>query len=879
MKKSYFLFLSGIIMISVFVIIYFGSNGSIIINVNRADKYSNENTGTLNEENESVASFEIEHRYFSEWNHPYGDGIPAAVQDIIWNQIKSLPTESEVSNNIVSPWVFKGPAGIVRPDSTSIKYSGRVKDLEAPTGNTPLRVGASSGGIWQYNLLFPVCISNGIETPWLGSFATDPDDNNVIFAGTGEPRVQVGRGLWKTTNGGITWIFDSFGGHTPWCFYKIRFDPNNSNKIHAATSDGYLQSTDNGNTWLMKYAGLITDFAINIFNSSSVVYIAEKKPGGVGGILKSTDGGNTFTRLFSLPTFNIARSVIDCGSSPNIVYALLGNATNDSLLGVYRSDNSGANWINITPQNSQVFGKPSFEYMAAISVCPASASTVMIANKSLCRSTNSGQTWVEYCDDGVNNLYRNLHGDHHRLSWKTDGNTVYSANDGGIAVSTDRGLTWTNTINYLPITQIYHFDVGVSNKNVMYAGTQDNGTIKTENLGSGWLFSKGGDGGTNEIDPSNSNKVFITHNGGINDITYGRYKTTNGGITWPEITNNLPTHHEWVTRLTSDQTPPVYLYTNANSYVYKSTNEGSSWSPVNTSAFPTPSIFSLSVSKFVSGYSVIYAGLRDDPESGNHSGKLLRVFDNGTWYERSSGLPLSGAFVRNVAIHPINTNIGYALMNGFSGQKVFKTTNKGANWSNITGDLPNVPVSDLVPHPTDNNKLYLSSEFGCYKTTNAGSSWIRWNYGMPDRLPQSNEQNGGSFVVNDLDVIDSIAQNGKFYILAATYGRGIWMREISSDDPIGIINNSVPSAFGLSQNYPNPFNPSTKIDFSIPKSGVVRIVMYDVLGRLVKILLDEKKSAGNYTVEFNGADFSSGVYFYKFQTESFTDVKKMLLVK
>jgi photosystem II stability/assembly factor-like uncharacterized protein len=822
---------------------------------------------------EGTSSHEIEKKFFSEWNHPYENGIPPDVQLKIWHEINALPDEKEADADAVNSWQMLGPFGEAYPDSPSIKYSGRIKDVEPPRTSVELRVAAASGGIWRHLGFFGVPITNSLPTQWIGTFTTDPANSNIVFAGTGEPDVMPGIGLWKTSNLGASWQKDNFAGYTPWCFYKIRFDPNISGRIHAACTDGYFRSDNSGSTWVRKYAGAVTDFAINVFNNSSVVYIAEKNSG-TGGILKSTNGGDNFTRITSLPTSDIGKSLVATGNSPNIVYVFLGRNSTQYPIGVYKSTNSGGNWENITPQNAPGFSTRNVEYKSILTVCPANPSIVMTGTTSMCRSIDGGQSWTEYLDIGAH-PYRNLHGDHHRMEWKDDGNTVYSTNDGGIAVSSDRGATWSTIINILPVTQIYKFDVGISNKNVIYGGTQDNGIVKTVNLGSSWQFLFTGDGGGIEIDPVSFNKVFSTHGGSsVPNVSWGRYKTTDGGIEtpWPEITNNISSNDDWCPSIHSDKYSPIYLYTNGGPYIYKSTNDGAGWTKLNTTAFPTPYIFNFSVSYFVSGGSVIYACLEDIPESGNHSGKLLRVYDNGIWYERSTGLPQSGAWVRNVAIHPTNTNIAYALMNGVNGQKIFKTTDRGVTWTNITGNLPNVPVSDLVPHPTDNNKLYLSSEFGCYKTSNGGTNWFRWNNGMPENLPSAN-------TINDLGVIDSIAQNGKYYIVAATYGRGFWMREISGDDPIGVINNSIPVAYYLSQNYPNPFNPSTKINYSIAKSGIVKITVYDVLGRAVKILVDEKETPGQYTIEFRGENFSSGVYFYRIETEAFTAVKKMILLK
>ncbi|TRZ64446.1 T9SS C-terminal target domain-containing protein, partial [bacterium] len=91
--------------------------------------------------------------------------------------------------------------------------------------------------------------------------------------------------------------------------------------------------------------------------------------------------------------------------------------------------------------------------------------------------------------------------------------------------------------------------------------------------------------------------------------------------------------------------------------------------------------------------------------------------------------------------------------------------------------------------------------------------------------------------------------------------------------------SSIPNKYSLAQNYPNPFNPVTKINYALPKQGFVTLKVFDILGREVKTLVNEMKSAGSYSVEFNGNELASGVYFYRLESNKFTDVKRMLLIK
>ena len=97
----------------------------------------------------------------------------------------------------------------------------------------------------------------------------------------------------------------------------------------------------------------------------------------------------------------------------------------------------------------------------------------------------------------------------------------------------------------------------------------------------------------------------------------------------------------------------------------------------------------------------------------------------------------------------------------------------------------------------------------------------------------------------------------------------------------GLTHNSgqIPTEYDLLQNYPNPFNPTTQLKFDIPKHGFVSLKVYDVLGKEVANLVNEVKAAGSYTVEFNGASLSSGIYYYRIESGSFVNVKKMVLIK
>jgi photosystem II stability/assembly factor-like uncharacterized protein len=234
-------------------------------------------------------------------------------------------------------------------------------------------------------------------------------------------------------------------------------------------------------------------------------------------------------------------------------------------------------------------------------------------------------------------------------------------------------------------------------------------------------------------------------------------------------------------------------------------------------------------------------------------------------------LPFTGRGIWRVCTHPRDTAVAYALMPGTGSiPQIYKTKNTGLNWYNVSGNFPSVPVTDLIVNPADSNIMVASSQgFGFFKSTNAGQNWYKWNNGTA--LATFSDK---------MCFIDS-ASNGRFYVVAMTNGRGVYTRNITDSDSttVGINNNTQNISYSLHQNFPNPFNPATNIKYSVSKSSNVKVTVFDVSGKTVAELVNEKKSPGIYQVIFDGRSISSGIYFYRMEADSFIETKKMILVK
>lgn len=835
--KSLFKIKATILVVCTFTFMGFGNK----------DYPVNENNKVFLQEKNPVAKSNpnLSRWYFNFWYEPYGEITPEMRMQML-EKVNSLPSD----NSSQIGWTPLGPNGQKIFQTPTQQYSGRIVDIETE-GTPSTRIGAAGGGIWGFNGTIPFPLSDNLSSSLnIGSFDSKPGDPNTILVGTGEPNTQLnGTGLYKTINGGASYTNIPLVPN-PSAYFKIRFSPSNPEIVHAATGLGYYRSSDGGNSWTrIQLITQVTDLAIHPTNTQ-IIYAAVWGDG----LYKSINEGLSWTKLTSggIPTTNFGRTTIAIASSnPDIVYVNVAKNNDYTTLGVYRTANSGSTWTNVTPP--QDFHSGQGWYNTICGVSPSDPDKIIVGGVTIFRSINGGSSWTEIM---------NVHVDHHAISWTSNG--CWLGNDGGVYFSNNDGLSWSTEYNSLPITQYVIIDVHPAG-NYIYGGSQDNGISGTTNGGSSWFHFLGGDGGGMAIDPVNPNKIAITNGVYGGSWAFRRLLTTNAGVNWLSfLDNGIDPSNQWYHRIRNDKVDPVYLYNNSGPYVYESQNYGSSWTKLNTTPFPCLEISNMSVSIYSNPSAVIYACLENNPPTANK----LMVYDNIGWYESSTGFP-SGNNVRKVSPHPVNNNIAYALMNGFSaGQKIFKTTNRGENWTNITGNLPDLPLADIVAHPTNSNNLYLGTDFGCFKTTNGGLNWNRWNIGMPNAT-----------IISEMGLINNASQ---YFIVASTYGRSMYIRDISEDDPIigiGTTSLNVPNKYELFQNYPNPFNPVTTIKFNLPVKDNVQILLFDMQGRMVNTILNKEMTAGEHAVNFNGSDLSTGIYFYRMITSKVSDSKKMILIK
>lgn len=821
------------------ILLFFRINMNSESTISIVDKYGNETI--INEE-------EYESRYIINEDSEKSEHKRELIDEKIFREELDifLNTPQEPDLLPVNNWEFKGPYGA--NVSGGNKYCGMIRDLEVE-GVPSIRAAGQTGGLFKVSLIFPVPLAdNQVTSRNMGAFATDPNNSQAILLGTGGV-YNPGTGLWRTTNEGANWILVTDIPQNGY-FTEIKYMTGSSSIVLASHSSGLYRSTNGGVNWSLRlspvsgYAITWLDFSAS---NNNVIYAARA----FDGVWKSTDGGSNFSKLTSYPltgaNFNWGTLAVS-NTNSNLVYVSATNGV-DQTSGIHKSTNGGANWTNITGVNMHTQGKRN----SCISVSPVNDQLVLVGGLGLYRSTNGGTNW---------SLITSVHADQCVIKWKNNGTDVYVGNDGGLAFSSNAGLTFSHNVSIFPVMEVLSVDVAAySGGFIFLCGNQDNSIITSPNNGSTWNYQLGGDGGRVSIDRNNPANWMCQVNSG-DPFSYNYYYTTNSGTTWTLQSPGTG----YGTTVANDQTPGVFWYCNLNNKVFRKTGGiASSWNQLGAD-LPENPISAINVGRYIANYAPVYAVL---PSTSNK----IRVWDGSNWVARNSGLP-AAAYIGDVANHPLNNNIAMCFTAGnFPGEKIYRTTNRGVNWINVSGDFPNLTVKSLLMHSTNNNVMFASVQYnGVYKTTNGGTNWFRWMNGMPLTL-----------WVEAMTYMDSTGVNGKFYVVAASHGRGVWVRESGGDDPLTGTNNNnsnIPEKYSLYQNYPNPFNPSTTIKFDLPVSDFISIQIFDITGRLQKVLADNMQyGAGSHEINFNASDFPSGVYFCRLTSPRFADVKKMILLK
>jgi Secretion system C-terminal sorting domain len=382
----------------------------------------------------------------------------------------------------------------------------------------------------------------------------------------------------------------------------------------------------------------------------------------------------------------------------------------------------------------------------------------------------------------------------------------------------------------------YNIPSFLSNGNTIFAGTEGfssgpgAGVYSSTNFGASWTYSGLSPYSVECMALSGTNIFAGTRTAGI-------FLSTNNGVSWTAVNNGIT-----VMRINALAVCGANVLAAQNGFtgLYRTTNNGVNWVPYGLTGLAV-------VSLGVSGNNV-YAGTFNGTVAGVYSSA-----DNGANW---TPIGLTSEFVNCFAIS------GTKVFAGCEGGKVYLTSNNGGNWTLVNSGLPNNQISALAIIGSNLFAAMDSSSpfWGVYYSSNNGTNWIPKNDGFSQVPPTQ------SFLITSN------------YIFVGS-GQQIWRRNISEFIGIKQISELVPSKYSLSQNYPNPFNPTTVIRFQLSVVGLTTLKVYDIMGREVQTLVNERLQPGTYETKFDGSQLTSGVYFYKLTSGDYTETKKLTLIK
>ncbi|MCZ6916598.1 MAG: hypothetical protein O7I93_07465 [Gemmatimonadetes bacterium] len=716
--------------------------------------------------------------------------------------------------------------------------AGRVTDIEAVDSNfAQVFIAAASGGVWKSmnagTTWEPIFTDYG--TANIGDIAVFQPDPDVIWVGTGESctrnSVGWGDGVYKSTDGGETFV--NVGLRDTHHIGEVLTHPSDPDIVYVAAQGhlwghsgerGLFKTTDGGNTWRQLTNGLPDDGRTGATDikmdptDPAVLYVAFwerlRRPhrfdsgGPNGGIFKSTDGGETWTKLTTGlpdgPTGKIGLAVYR--QNPQIVMAIVehgyqppqrvdgepnpeyGDMTRLGT-GIYRSDDGGATWQFISRYNNRPF------YYSHIYIDPTDDQRVYVLAGSANVSNDGGRTFSRN--------FEGISGDFHAL-WidPVRPDVFYVGNDKGGYVSFDDGDSFVMFDN-MDIGQFYAVTVDMRDPYWVYGGLQDNGNWGGPSnsrdwngvLNDHWFKFHSGDGFHTTADPNDWRTVYTESQGGNIRRFDAVFRQVGQSIT-PNPSNILnlrqrvPAHPDSSDRLLRDHfrfnwSSPLILSPHSSNtvlfggnHLFKSTDRGDTWRIISpdlttndpeladpesggitrdvTSAETHATIITIAESPLAPG--VIWVGTDD--------GNVQLTRDGGAnWTDVRGNVPTvpDGLWVSRVTASRYAAGRAYVTFDGHRSDNfhpwVFQTDDFGRSWTSISSNLPDDhPVYVITEDPKNSNLLFVGTEFSVFATVDGGARWDRLMNGMP------------TVAVHDLVIHP---RDGD--LIAATHGRSVWI--------------------------------------------------------------------------------------------------------
>lgn len=755
------------------------------------------------------------------------------------------------------PWISDGP----------FNTGGRVSDIARhPQDPNSFYIGTANGGIFKttdggenFN---PTFEEAGVAS--IGNIGISTSNPDILYVGTGEASGSAtsgaffGNGIYKSEDAGLSWT--NVGLQESGHIGRIVVDPNDSDIAYVAANGtlygknnerGLYKTSDGGSSWeqllFLSDSTACIDVAVNPQNPD-IIYAAmwertrkawARDYGGVtSGLHRSADGGQTWELITNgLPNNDESTGRIGVTisqSNPNTIYAVFTeNEITNSFAGVYKSIDNGLNWFRVDEDLSDGVFSSFGWFFGNLRVDPTNEDLVYILGQSMYRSFNGGINWEPVFG---------MHVDHHAMEFFT-GNTddILFGNDGGTYRSIDGGDIKSHYEN-IPNTQFYQIEVDEQIPERKYGGTQDNNTIRTlTGQTNDFAPILGGDGFYVLVNPTNSDNIYAEYQWGNLFVSF------DGGYNMIPATNGIDDNDRtnWNTPVAMSPVDPITLFYGSNK-LYIS-DQAYEWTAITDDLtkgqHPSGSISYGTITVIAPSYQnteSVYVGTDD--------GNVWFISDFGTKQNLIiDGLP--DRYVTGLAVNPENDADVYVTFSGFKdldySSHIFHSTDHGENWASVQGDLPDMPINDIVIDPLDNSMLYIATDLGVWVSSNFGNNWEILGTGMPPG------------VVNDLRFHEETRQ-----LTAGTFGRSMYTIDLTNF--VSDVND-VEDAF-TAELYPNPSSEylnitSDQLDLSLS--------IFDISGKLIL------KTQANQTIDVS--QWKKGSYIVQMNSSKGRVVKKLLV--
>jgi len=784
------------------------------------------------------------------------------------NDIKNNPSLRSFDGE----WVDQGPGNI----------GARINKIAInPNNENEIYLGYARGGLYKttdggqtWNDIFKEFSYLSIS-----HIEIDPFDTNTIYIGTGDENIShypaIGNGVYKSTDGGATW--ENIGLSETAIISKVTVSQQDQNTIYASsmgipfekTDDrGMYKSIDGGESWdqilFVNDSTGIIDMVVAPGNSD-IVYAAawnrirnnnvSQVSGPDAKIWKTIDGGANWTIMETgLPEGEFVRIGLamhgDSGDTVFASYSAFGpndlcDSNGINFYGLYKTTDGGDSWNLMEDSTNSLscdFTGGFAWYFSKLSVNPENVDDICLAGVTMHRR------------DPDNGEWRNMvwgvsqgdtpHVDFHDMVYF--GDNLYAATDGG-AYRYNEEEGWVDIEN-IPTNQFYRVEYNNHEPDLYFGGLQDNGVVG----GSGadfnnWFRISGGDGFQLRFDPEDPNYVYTqSQNGNIR-------VSTNGGTSFNGFTQGLTGDRNWDMQYILSPHNPKIRYTGTNRmFIHVGDVSDDEWVLISeqdlTDAEEDPegfyehNITSLNQSPINPGR--LYCGTSD--------GFVWRLNDSGDGFiQINEGLPRR--WISEVKASPTSEDVVFVTVSGYKNNDfvphIYRSDDAGENWIDISGDLPNFAINDVLILPESNDQyIFIATEIGIYMTMNGGTNWERLGTDFP--------------FIQCLDLEYNDVNN---QLVAGTYGKGLRTFDLDQIIDVSTEEVTVSNLFSIA---PNVSSDQVNI---ITQGKYQSARVMDSNGKLVRQLKD-----GESIIDIT--QLEAGTYFIQVRLDHKIQVEKFIKI-